>query len=88
MKRALLALAILVSGLAACNKAPEPLTSAQIKQQIDSISAMRIKELDQQAQLDLEHRIKIEVKVKVDSIVNASLHPNTADSTKKKPALK
>ena len=87
MKKTLLASAILVCGLAACNKEPEPLTKAQIKQRIDSITTVRIKELDEQARLDLEHRIKIEVKVKVDSMVNASLHP--ADTTAgKKPAIK
>jgi len=88
MKRTLLAFAILVSGLAACNKQPEPtLTKAQIKARVDSITAYRIKELDEQAKLELEHRMKIEVKVKVDSIVNASLHP--ADTAlNKKPAIK
>ena len=87
MKRTLLALAILVTGLAACNKEPEPLTKAQIKAKIDSITAARIKELDEQAKLELEHRMKIEVKIKVDSMVNARLHPEDTLLNKKKPAL-
>lgn len=86
MKRTLLALAIVVMGLIACSKDPEPLSKAQIKARVDSITAYRIKELDEQAKLELEHRMKIEVKVKVDSMVNATLHP--ADTTlKKKPAI-
>ena len=86
MKKTLLAILVILGGLTACNKEPEPLTKAQIKQKIDSITAERIKESDAQSRLDLEHRRKIEVKVKVDSMVNASLHP--ADTTHKKAAAK
>jgi len=86
MKRTFFALAIVVLGLAACSKDPEPLTKAQMQAKADSITAYRIKELDEQARLELEHRMKIEVKVKVDSMVNATLHP--ADTaTKKKPPI-
>ena len=89
MTKIVLALLVVTIGFTACNKEPEPLTRAQIKQRIDSITAERIKESDAQARLDLEHRIKIEVKVKVDSMVNASLHPATADTAhNKKPARK
>ncbi len=86
MKKIVLAILVLVFGLVACNKEPEPLTKAQIKQKIDSVTAERIKESDAQARLDLEHRIKIEVKVKVDSMVNASLH--AADTAHKKNPAK
>ena len=56
----------------ACNKdQPQPLTKLEIQQKIDSLTNIRVKELDQMAQIDLDHRIKIEVKVKVDSILNA-----------------
>ncbi len=79
---------VVVVGLMACNKEPEPMTKVQIKQKIDSITAYRIKELDEQAQRDLEHRIKIEVKVKADSIVNAAVQRHTADTpTKKTPVI-
>ena len=89
MKKTLLALIILSLGFAACNKEPEPMTQVQIKQKIDSIAAYRIKELDEQAQKDLEHRIKIEVKVKADSIVNAAMQHRATDSAQKKtPSLK
>ncbi len=86
MKQRILALVIVVLGLASCSKQPETLTKAQIQAKADSVTAYRIKELDEQAKLELEHRMKIEVKVKVDSIVNAALHP--ADTTQtKKPVL-
>ena len=87
MKKTLLALIILSVGFTACNKEPVPLTKIQIQQKIDSITAYRIKELDEMARRDLEHRIKIEVKVKADSIIRAAQH-NTADTTPKtKPVL-
>jgi hypothetical protein len=73
MKRTLLALIILGIGFASCNKEPQPLTKKEIKQKIDSITSVRIKESDAQAQRDLQHRIEIEVKVKADSILNATL---------------
>ena len=89
MKNTLLALIILATGFSACNKEPQQLTKEQINQKIDSIVAYRVKELDEQYQRDLEHRIKIEVKVKADSIVNAAIKQNTTDTVKKnKPALK
>ncbi len=59
--------------MASCNKEPEPLTKEEIKHKIDSLTAERIKESDEQAKRDLNHRMKIEVKVKVDSILNASM---------------
>ncbi len=77
MKRTLLAILISGIGFTACNKQPEPLTKDQIKQKIDSITAMRIKELDAQSMQDLEHRKKIEVKVKADSMVKASIAADT-----------
>ena len=77
MKKTLLAIMIVATGFSACNKEPQPLTRVQINQKIDSIVAARVKELDEQSQRDLEHRIKIEVKVKADSIVNALQHKTT-----------
>ncbi len=64
---------ILGLGFGSCNKETQPLTKQEIKQKIDSITKIRIKELDEQSRVDLEHRIKIEVKVKVDSIFNARM---------------
>jgi PBP1b-binding outer membrane lipoprotein LpoB len=72
MKNLLLVLA-LAFGIASCNKEPEPLTKQEIKHKIDSLTAERIRESDEQAKRDLSHRMKIEVKVKVDSILNAEM---------------
>lgn len=88
MKKTLLAIVIFATGFSACNKDPQPLTTAQINQKIDSIVASRVKELDAQSQQDLEHRIKIEVKVKADSIVNALQHKTTDSVAKNKPAIR
>ena len=84
MKKTVLVL-LLGIGFAACNKEPAPLTRQQIRQKVDSITAYRIRELDQQATEDLSHRIKIEVKAKVDSILNsARLQEAAKDSILKK----
>jgi hypothetical protein len=45
------------------------LTKQEIQNKIDSIVTIRLKEVDEQANLELNHRIKIEVKVKADSIL-------------------
>ena len=82
MKKSLVALIFFGAWFTACNKEPEALTKTQIQQKVDSITAYRIKELDEQAQKDLGHRMKIEVKVKADSIANAAEHPK--DSVAKK----
>ena len=82
MNKILFALLILAIGFVSCNKDPQPLSKQEIKYKVDSISSIRMKEADQQAQVDLDHRMKIEVKVKVDSIVNAlQAQKLKADST-------
>jgi hypothetical protein len=81
MKKTLFVLLILGLGFASCNKEPQPLTKEEIKQKIDSITKVRIIESDNLAKRDLERRIKIEVKVKADSIVSA-LQQVTKDTTK------
>ena len=75
MKKTVLALAIIATGLASCSKEPQQLSKQQIKQKIDSITTARIKESDMQSQVDLQRRIKIEVKAKADSIVAAQSRP-------------
>ena len=58
-------------GFVACNKAQEvPLTKQQMSKKVDSITTIRMKDLDEMAQQDLQRRMKIEVKIKVDSMVN------------------
>ncbi len=77
MKRALLFLGITTSILASCSKeiAPVPLTRQQIKQKVDSIMAVRNREMEAAGQQDLQYRLKIEVKVKADSILKAQNAP-------------
>jgi len=84
MNRIVLALLIVILGCYSCNKEAEPLTRQQVKQQTDSLIHVRIKESDEQAKIDLERRLKIEVKVKVDSILNARLQKQVNDTLKKK----
>lgn len=62
------------------------MSKAEIKQKIDSLTAVRIKESDEQAQLDLQHRISIEVKVKADSIANELMKQQAKDTAKRKTA--
>jgi len=73
MRKILPAFILLALVIASCNKEPQPLTKQEIKQKVDSITSIRIKESDELSRIDLDRRIKIEVKVKVDSIVNAKL---------------
>ena len=84
MKRILLPLIVLGFGFASCNKEPQPLTKAEIKQKIDSLTSIRMKESDEQAQRDLQHRIDIEVMVKADSILNATLQHAKGSANKPK----
>ena len=58
---------------ASCKKESQPMTKAEMRKKIDSLTSIRLKELDAQANHDLEYRMKIEVKVKVDSIVQARM---------------
>lgn len=56
--------------LTSCEKqVQKTLTKQEIQNKIDSIVTIRLKEVDEQANLELNHRIKIEVKVKADSIL-------------------
>ncbi|MCW3123630.1 MAG: hypothetical protein JWQ38_3122 [Flavipsychrobacter sp.] len=71
MKKITFILLSATTGLASCIKETEvPLTKQQISKKIDSITTIRIKDLDNMAQQDLQRRMKIEVKIKVDSILN------------------
>lgn len=66
------------------------MTKEEFYQKVDSITRVRIQEADDMAQRDLQHRMKIEVKVKADSIVN-SRQAARADSLlqmKKKAGVK
>jgi hypothetical protein len=83
MNKIVLVLSILAISCISCNKVkPVPLTKEQIQQRIDSITIMRLHEVDERAQKDLEHRIKIEVKIKADSILQTLLQKQATDSAK------
>jgi hypothetical protein len=90
MKRTILALLVVLAafGVQSCNKEPQPMSRQQIRYQIDSITRERIKESDAMARQDLDRRMKIEVKVKVDSMVNAICDPKPKDTTVAKPELR
>lgn len=64
--------------LTSCEKqVQKTLTKQEIQNKVDSIVAIRLKEVDEQANLELNHRIKIEVKVKADSILQAQKAKDT-----------
>lgn len=71
MKRFVLVAAVLSVCFSSCDKEVPALTRQQIQSKIDSISAARIKENDIRAEKDYNYRMKIELKGKVDSIMNA-----------------
>ena len=73
---------IIVTGLS-CSKAPQPMSKAEISRRADSIITIRVKEQNEQARIDLEYRIKIEVKVKVDSLLNKRAQGSAKDTIKK-----
>lgn len=54
--------------LNSCGKKEKELTPKQIRAKADSIIAIKIKPMEQQAREDLDKRMSIEVKPKVDSI--------------------
>jgi hypothetical protein len=85
MKQVLGAFLVLAFSIAACNKAPEPkpLTKEQIKKAMDSITQVRLQEASAMAARDLDYRMRIEVKVKADSILNARSKQIKTDSSNK-----
>ena len=88
MKKTLYALILMGLVFASCDKEqPQPLTKEEINKKIDSLTKVQVMESNEHAKKDLEHRIKIEVKVKVDSILNAQLKQKTKDTTQKKTTL-
>lgn len=65
---------------ASCNKEPVPMTREEIRHKTDSLTKVQVERSNEHAKKDLEHRIKIEVKVKVDSILNAKNRKVTKDT--------
>lgn len=68
----IIALALLTFTVAACAKKEKELTPAQINARADSIVHSRMKTLRQKAKEDLDRRLPIEIKPKVDSLLNVS----------------
>jgi hypothetical protein len=81
MNKYLFLLAIVSLVYVSCSKEVRQLSEEEIDYRIDSISRERIKELNIRAQKALEHRIKIEVKIKADSIYNARMQQRATDTT-------
>lgn len=72
MNKILLTIITSMTLTTSCNKEVKiPLTKYEIQKRIDSISQKRLQEVDDLAHKELEYRIKIEVKVKADSIREA-----------------
>ena len=63
----------------------KPLSAKELKQKTDSIISARTKELEDMARVDLEYRLKIEVRAKSDSILNARRAKLVKDTAKKVP---
>jgi predicted lipoprotein len=82
MKKLILVLSIGL--LSSCTKEVQPMTREQMKAKIDSIISAGRQQSDEQARIDLDRRMKIEVKVKVDSILNARVVKAAHDTTAKK----
>jgi hypothetical protein len=79
---------VFCTGFFACNKPVQPLSKQEVSRKIDSAVKAGTAESDQAASIDLERRMKIEVKVKVDSILNARLLKQLIDTgSKSKPVV-
>ena len=66
----IIALVLLTLTMAACAKKEKELTPAQINARADSIVRSRMKVMRQRAQEDLDRRLPIELKPKIDSLLN------------------
>ena len=84
MNRVSLIFFVFLIGVVSCKKDKSPavhLSKSQIEKVVDSIVTIRSHEIEQAAANDLRHRLKIEVRIKVDSIRKANLYK--ADTTSK-----
>lgn len=67
-----------ILALSSCQTKEQYLTKEELLKKSDSLISIRFKELKKQADLDLQYRMTIEVKPKVDSILNVLAHPDAA----------
>ena len=83
MKKIVFVILIGSLGWTSCVKesTPQQLTKKEIKQKVDSILVEKSKEIEEAGKVDLNLRMKIEVKVKADSILNAQKQQLTKDTT-------
>lgn len=69
MKKRVLAIVFGMMTFSACQTKQEYLTKEQLLQKSDSLTEIRFRQLKKQAEEDLQFRMAIEVKPKVDSIL-------------------
>lgn len=68
---------LLLISIFSCNKQEHTLSPMQINQKVDSIIQQKEKVLRKQAQEDLNRRMSIEIKPKVDSMLNRVTLPDS-----------
>ncbi len=75
LSRTNIALFLFCSALLSCGKKEPELSPEQVQQKADSLYKIELKKLQQQGKEDLDKRLSIEIKAKVDSIrqVNAEI---------------
>ncbi len=78
MKKLLIPI-LIIAGLSACQK-KKGMSDAMIKAQVDSLVELRMKDINQWAKEDLEQRTTIELRARMDSIVEAREASDTAKS--------
>lgn len=76
-KKHIIVLSVLLITFSACGKKEKELTPAQIRSKADSIVQSKMGKLKQQAKEDLDRRLPIEIKPKVDSILNIDHNEKT-----------
>lgn len=69
--------AIFLLSFGACQKKETELTKEQIRQRADSIYNSKVKRLEKQAQEDLDRRMSIELKPKIDSLLGRTAQSGT-----------
>lgn len=68
----LILITLSISAFSACTKEEKSYTRQELQQKTDSILTLEIKELHRQAKEDLDRRLPIELKPKVDSLLKIS----------------
>jgi predicted small lipoprotein YifL len=74
-KKHIITLVVAILSLSACGKKEKELTPKQVRAKADSIVQSKMDKLKRQAQEDLDRRLPIELKPKVDSILKVSRDP-------------